>query len=66
MLEAMSNATLEKLVWVLIYAGLLTVCFGIFAKRNDAAFGWVLIAGGAVAAVLGAFLIYLRSLRKSP
>ena len=62
----MSNATLEKLVWVLIYGGLLVVCFGIFAKRDDAAFGWTLIAVGAVAALLGACLIYLRSLRKSP
>ena len=61
----MSNSALEKLVWVLIYGGLLVVCLGIFAKRADAAFGWALIAGGAVAAVLGAVLIYVRSLRNS-
>ena len=62
----MRNATLEKLVWVLIYAGLLVVCLGIFVRRGDATAGWLLIAGGAVAALLGAVLIYLRSLRKSP
>jgi hypothetical protein len=61
----MSNSALEKLVWALIYGGLLVVWLGIFAKRTDAAFGWTLIAGGAVAAVLGAVLIYVRSLRKS-
>ena len=62
----MSNAALEKLVWVLIYGGLLVVCLGIFAKRTDITLGWLLIAGGAVAAVLGAFLIYRRSQRPSP
>ena len=61
----MSNATLEKLVWVLVYGGLIVVCLGIFAKRGDAAFGWSLIVGGGVAAVIGAVLIYVRSLRKS-
>lgn len=62
----MRNATLETLVWVLIYGGLLVVCLGIFVRRSETTFGWTLIAGGAVAAVLGALLIYLRSLRKSP
>lgn len=62
----MSNGGLEKLVWALIYGGLLVVCLGIFAKRGDAVFGWALIAGGAVAALVGAVLIYMRSLRPSP
>ena len=61
----MNNAALEKLVWVLIYGGLIVVCLGIFAKRDDAVFGWTLIACGAIAAVVGAGLIYVRSLRKS-
>ncbi len=62
----MSNATLEKLVWVLIYGGLIVVCLGIFARRGDPVLGWSLIAGGAAAAVFGAVLIYVRSIRKSP
>ena len=62
----MNNSTLEKLVWVLVYGGLIVVCLGIFARREDAVFGWSLIAAGAVAAVVGAVLIYVRSLRDSP
>ena len=60
----MSNQTLEKLVWVLIYAGLLLVCLGIFARRSQPVFGWALIAGGGLAAVVGAYLIHLRSTRQ--
>jgi len=62
----LSNATLEKLVWALIYGGLLLVCFGIFARRADATFGWALIAGGAIVAVVGAYLIHVRSTREEP
>ena len=62
----MSNAALEKLVWALIYGGLLFVCFGIFARRADAVFGWALITGGGVAAVVGACLILVRSTREEP
>ncbi len=31
----MSNAALEKLVWVLIYSGLLLLCLGVFLMRGD-------------------------------
>lgn len=62
----MRNATLEKLVWVLIYGGLVVVCMGLFIKRGDTGLGWWLIGGGAVAAVFGAVLIYIRSLRETP
>lgn len=61
----MQNTTLEKLIWVLIYGGLLTLGLGLFVMRGDATFGWVLIGlGGAVAAV-GALLIVVRA-RRSP
>jgi hypothetical protein len=59
----MSNDRLETLVWVLIYGGLLVLCLGLFVKRQDAAFGWSLVGFGAVAAVAGAVLVYVRSRR---
>jgi hypothetical protein len=60
----MTNATLEKWVWVLIYGGLLAVSLGIFLKERDAALGWTVVALGAAAAVVGAVLIFVRSRRR--
>ena len=52
---------LERLVWTLIYAGLLAVVLGGFmAQRDDASAHWWLI-GGAIVAAIGVVLIYVRS-----
>ncbi len=59
----MNNAALEKLIWVLLYGGLLVVCLGLFVQRRDGDFGVTLMAGGAMSASIGAFLIWLRSRR---
>ena len=44
---------LQKLIWVLIYGGLLTLVLGIATARTDAATGWVLMVGGGVVAAVG-------------
>jgi hypothetical protein len=54
-------AWVERLVWILIYGGLLTVVIGLATRGQDATAGWSLIAVGAVAAVVGVFLIWVRS-----
>jgi hypothetical protein len=59
----MTLAALEKLIWILIYSGLLIVCLGIFVQRSDALLGWILIIAGAVDAAAGAVLIWVRSRR---
>ena len=59
----MQNATLDKLIWVLIYGGLLMLGLGLFVMRGDAGFGWTLVLLGAAVAVLGAVLIVVRSRR---
>ncbi|MES2980055.1 MAG: hypothetical protein V4731_16655 [Pseudomonadota bacterium] len=51
----------QQLIWVLIYGGLLTVVLGISVSRTDDTWGWSLISAGAVLAVVGAVLIYVRS-----
>lgn len=62
----MTLAALEKLVWILIYSGLLLVCLGIFVQRADALLGWILIVAGAIDAAAGAVLIWVRSRRDNP
>jgi len=60
----MSNKALERLVWVLIYSGLLFACLGVFLMRSDTVLGWVFVIAGAVDAATGAVLIWVRSRRK--
>jgi hypothetical protein len=52
---------LHKIIWSLIFGGLLTLILGIFVVRTDDAVGWIMIATGVVLTVAGAILIYVRS-----
>lgn len=54
-------AWLERLIWVLIYGGLLTLVLGVAVARRSDPVGACLMAGGAVVALLGALLIWVRS-----
>ena len=60
----MKPATVETLVWVLMYGGLLGVGLGLALQRTEPAFGWTLIVAGGVLAVAGVVLIYVRSRMK--
>lgn len=57
----MKLSTLDSLVWVLIYGGLLTVGLGLSMQSGDAAWGWGLVGAGLAASALGVVLIYVRS-----
>jgi predicted membrane channel-forming protein YqfA (hemolysin III family) len=61
MASLLALARLHKLIWVLIYGGLLTLVLGISVGRTDSVLGWTLmLAGGAIAAV-GVLLVWVRS-----
>jgi hypothetical protein len=60
----MNNPALERLVWILIYSGLLIVCLGIFLWRHDTVLGWVVAGAGAIDTAAGAVLIWVRSRRQ--
>ncbi len=57
----MKPSTVEKLVWVLIYGGLLGAGLGLSLQRSHAGLGWTLVVAGAVLAAIGVVLIYVRS-----
>lgn len=61
----MQAGTLEKLIWILIYGGLLSVGLGLAVQRTDAALGWGIVGVGGVTAVIGALLIVVRSRMKT-
>jgi vacuolar-type H+-ATPase subunit I/STV1 len=54
-------ARLQLLIWVLIYAGLLTLVLGLSLQRLDDTLGWSLVVGGGILAAIGFVLIYVRS-----
>ena len=58
-------ARLHKLIWALIFGGLLTLVLGISVKRADNTIGWCMVAAGALLATVGVVLIYVRSTMKT-
>ncbi len=59
----MSNARLEKLIWVLIYAGLFVFGLGIWYVEHSLAIGSTLMTAGAIGVGAGAVLVWVRSRR---
>ena len=56
-----SMARLHKIIWTLIFGGLLTLILGIFVGKSDNTIGWIMVAVGGVLTAVGAVLIYVRS-----
>jgi sulfite exporter TauE/SafE len=57
----MKTDTIEKLVWVAIYGGMILGGFGLAVRQAHDPAGWTLIVLGAVSIVVGLALIVLRS-----
>ena len=60
----LKTSTLESLVWVFIYGGLLLLSLSVFVSRHSGALGTTLAVAGSVIAVLGAVLVVVRSRMK--
>ncbi len=58
-------ARLHTLIWVLIFGGLMALVFGLSLQRYRPAAGMVFIVGGALIALIGAVLIFVRARLKS-
>lgn len=52
---------MERMVWVLIYGGLLSFVIGHFMAESDEALAQGMGIAGLIAVTAGAVLIYLRS-----
>lgn len=52
---------IEKLVWIFIYGGMLSVVLGIFLHRTEPGLAFTIQSIGAVFVVAGVVLIYVRS-----
>lgn len=60
----MKTVTIEKLVWILIYAGLVFGGFGLFLTRELPTLGWTLAGLGAALIAGGAVLVAVRARMK--
>jgi intracellular septation protein A len=64
-----AQSRVQAAAWTLIYAGLLTLITGYTMWQNQSATSWltgeVLMVSGSLVTVLGAVLIYIRSLMKN-
>ena len=56
-----SVARLQAVIWVLIYAGLLTLVLGLSVARIDDTLGWSMVAIGGAMAAVGFLLIWVQS-----
>lgn len=65
-----SKATLiwiQRLVWIFIYGGLLSVVLGVFLARIDMELARTIQGVGSMFVLLGVILIYVRSrLKENP
>lgn len=52
---------LHKIIWSLIFGGLLTLILGIFVGKADDAIGLIMVVVGGLMTTIGAVLIYVRS-----
>ncbi len=58
---ALNNATLDRLIWIFVYSGMLAAALGFFLLPRDAVLGWSIVAVGGLDALAGVVLIWLRS-----
>ena len=54
-------ARLHKIIWMLIFGGLITIILGIFVERAGDAMGWMMVVAGVMMTAIGVVLIYVRS-----
>lgn len=57
----MRPATLGRLIWVLIYGGLLMLAVGGYMVRSQGVYGMYVLIVGGVSAAVGVLLIVVRS-----
>ncbi len=57
----MRAKTVEQLAWILIYGGLGGLVVGTFVRDMNPPLGWLMVSVGALVAVAGGLLIYVRS-----
>ena len=61
----MSIKRVESMTWVLIYGGILALCFGWFLSPLRGPWGELVMSAGVVACIAGIVLIFVRARMKA-
>ena len=64
MATELNKLRVERLVWILVYGGLLAMVLGMFVQRYDRLLAEIFQIGGTIVACTGALLIWVRSRMK--
>ncbi|MBI2746964.1 MAG: hypothetical protein HYX45_15430 [Burkholderiales bacterium] len=64
MATELNKLRVERLVWILVYGGLIALVLGMFVQRYDRLLADILQIGGTIVAGTGALLIWVRSRMK--
>ncbi len=64
MATEINKLRVERLVWILVYGGLIALVLGMFVQRYDRLLADMLQIGGTIVAGSGALLIWVRSRMK--
>lgn len=64
MASEINKLRVERLVWILVYGGLLTLVLGMFLQRYDRLLADTFQICGTIVASIGALLIWVRSRMK--
>jgi len=64
MATEINKLRVERLVWILVYGGLIALVLGMFVQRYDRRLADILQIGGTIVAGTGALLIWVRSRMK--
>lgn len=64
MATEINKLRVERLVWILVYGGLLTLVLGMFLQRYDRLLADIFQICGTIVAGVGALLIWVRSRMK--
>ena len=62
----MQPSKFDKLTWVLIFGGMVSITLGLTLLQSGSALGWMFTVAGAVAVAVGVVMIFVRSRRARP
>jgi len=57
----MKPSSLDTLIWVFIYGGLLAVGLGLSVARGAETLGYAIVVAGVIVTAVGVVMVYLRS-----